>query len=63
MDIKSILDKKITRKDFLKSIFIILAVVVFFPKNSLSLLSGKEKETSKQNFEVDGKQAIQVVDE
>lgn len=58
MKIDSLLKKKISKKDFLKSLGFILLVLIFSPKNTLSIF-----EEEKSEFMVDGKKAIEIIDE
>jgi hypothetical protein len=44
MNLEKLMQKKISRKDFMKSIGFILLALVFFPKKALSFIE-EEKET------------------
>ncbi len=73
MDLEKLMQKKITRKDFIKSIGFILLALIFFPRKALSFVSeksyidqkikNKPKEAPTQKIMLNGVKAIEVIDD
>lgn len=62
MNIETLMNKKITRKDFIKSLGFIIFTLVIFPKNALSFFN-EESENELEKIYVDGRKAIEIIDE
>ena len=62
MNIENLMNKKISREDFIKSLGFILLVLLLFPKNAVSIFD-KENETDLEKKLINGKKAIEIIDE
>jgi hypothetical protein len=75
MNFEKLMQKKITRKQFLKSLGFILVAIIFFPRKALSFLDDTtkqdiiqelketEKEKIQQNIYLNGVKVMEVIEE
>ena len=76
MDLEKLMNKKISRKNFIKSLGFILLALVFFPRKALSFMNFErddekvkkeikeelKEENFKDGFYVNGVKVIEVID-
>jgi hypothetical protein len=73
MNFEKLMQKKITRKQFLKSLGFILVAIILFPRKALSFLDDsnkqeiiqeiKESDKIQQNIYLDGVKVMEVIEE
>ena len=73
MDLEKIMQKKVTRKDFLKSIGFIMLAILFFPRKALSFVSEnsyidqkineKTQNTPNKKVTLEDLKAIEIIDD
>ena len=67
MNLEKLLNKKIDRKTFLKSIGFILLALIFFPRDALSFLNEEQKnkkdEKNKEGIYINNIKAMEIIDE
>ena len=73
MDLEKLMRKKVSRKDFLKSLGFILLALIFFPRKALSFFNENEVQQKSQSLKqfnsegekvkVNGVQVMEIVDE
>lgn len=60
MDINKILEKRISRKDFMKYMGFFILAILLYPKKALNFMN--EEESFKKEIKIDGIKVMEIVD-